>query len=71
MRIPSVPPAATQPVDSRSSYLNRSISPSATFPIVSALATEDPDRAANPPQPMTVALASPPRYWPISAYAAS
>ncbi len=32
-----------------------------------AEATEDPDSAANPPQPITVADASPPRTEPITA----
>jgi hypothetical protein len=33
--------------------------------MVSAEATDDPDSAANPPDPMTVAEAKPPRQWPI------
>jgi hypothetical protein len=35
--------------------------------MVSAEATDEPDSAANPPQPITVAEASPPRTLPTKA----
>ena len=58
---PSVPPAATAPVESSGAYLNRFISGSATRPIVTADASEEPDNAANPAQAAIVAEARPPR----------
>src|SRR5512139_461123 len=60
MRKPRVPPAATLPVESRGSYLNRSISGRATVPMAAAVATEDPDTAAKAPHAPIVATASPP-----------
>ena len=65
IRKPSVPPAATDPVARESLYLYFRMAGSATRPIVTAEASEDPDRAANPAQAVTVAEASPPRMWPI------
>ena len=47
IRIPSVPPAAIVPRNNRSLYPRFSISPIATVPIVAAVATDDPDVAAN------------------------
>ncbi len=37
---------------------------------VAAVATEEPQIAAKPPQASTVAMPRPPRRWPISALAA-
>ena len=65
IRNPSVPPAATAPVARPSAYLYRFISGSATRPIVTAEASDDPESAANPAQAATVAEASPPRKCPI------
>ena len=62
---PSVPPAATDPVARLSAYLYFFISGSATRPIVTAEASEEPERAANPAQAAMVADAKPPRRCPI------
>ena len=45
----------------------RSISARDTLPMVRAEATDEPDNAAKPPQPITVAEARPPRTWPTIA----
>lgn len=71
MRKPSVPPAAIAPVDSPSPYPRRRISGSATRPMVTAVATEEPDTAENAAQPITEAVARPPRKRPTHAWAAS
>ena len=60
-KAPSVPPAATQPVDRPVAYPRRFISGRATLPIVAAVAMEDPVTAPNPAQPPIVASARPPR----------
>ena len=65
MRIPIVPPAATHPVASRVSYLYSFISGKAMDPIVAAVAVEEPEIAAKPPHPTTVAIARPPGKCPI------
>ena len=39
-------------------------------PIVAAVASDDPHMAANPAQPASAAIASPPRLCPITARAA-
>ena len=67
MRMPSVPPAATDPVASPSPYPKRFICGSATLPIVTAVATDDPDTAAKVAHPTTVADARPPFSLPIQA----
>ncbi len=69
--MPSVPPAASVPVASAGSYLRRRSSGSATWPIVAAVASELPQIAPNPAQAPTAAIATPPRQWPISEFAAS
>ena len=69
--MPSVPPAATAPAARRSVYPNRRISGIATLPIVAAVATLDPETAANPPHATIVAIASPPRRCPRNELAAS
>ena len=58
--MPKVPPAAIAPVAKLSSYLNFLIGGMATFAIVAAVATEDPQTALNPPQESIVAMARPP-----------
>ena len=50
IRMPSVPPAASVPRNSRSLYLCFSISPIATTPMVAAVATLDPDTEPNSAQ---------------------
>ena len=68
MRMPSVPPAAMQPVARVLAYLNLRISGKATTPMVTAQATEEPQMAANPPQAATVAMASPPLSLPSQVF---
>ncbi len=58
---PMVPPEATVPVASASSYLKRFISGSATRPMVTAEAAAEPHSEAKKAQAMIVADASPPR----------
>src|SRR6202167_878334 len=58
---PSVPPAAITPAANDSGYPYRRISGYATVEKVAAVATEEPDMAANPPQAAMVAMPSPPR----------
>ena len=70
IKIPNVPPAATAPVAKLSPYLKRFISGSATRPMVTAEAIDEPLKAAKPAQPEMVALARPPRQWPTQEYAA-
>ena len=67
MRMPMVPPAATAPVASLSSYLYLRISGSAICAMVAAVARLEPQIAANAPQAPIVASASPPRRWPSQA----
>ena len=68
--MPSVPPAASVPVASAGSYFRRRNSGSATWPIVAAVASELPQIAPKPAQAPTAAMATPPRQWPITAFAA-
>ena len=63
--MPSVPPAAIQPVARVFAYLDFIISGRATTPMVTAQATEEPQMAAKPPQAATVARARPPLSEPI------
>ena len=51
IRMPSVPPAASEPADSRGLYLRRCNSGSATRPIEAAVTTLDPLMAAKMAQP--------------------
>ena len=61
IRMPSVPPAATEPVASLGSYPILRICGSATVVMVAAVAMLEPLMAAKPAQAATVAMASPPR----------
>ena len=60
IRMPSVPPAAMVPRNSGSSYLRFWISGSATVPIVAAVATLEPEVAANMAQAPMLACIRPP-----------
>ena len=57
---PSVPPMATEPDASDLEYPKRSISGIAMRPMAAAQATDEPVIAANPPHPITEAIATPP-----------
>ena len=52
-----VPPAATVPAESESAYLNLRMEGTATLAMVAAVAMEDPETAAMPPQAATVGVA--------------
>ncbi len=65
-----MPPAASVPVASAGSYLSRRSSGKATWPIVAAVASELPQMAPKPAQAPTAAMATPPRQWPMTAFAA-
>ena len=54
-----------------SAYLNRRIGAIATLLMVAAVASEDPETAANPAQAPIVAMARPPRRCPSHALVAS
>ena len=69
--MPSVPPAAIEPVARRSSYPNFRIDGRATFDIVATVARLDPQTALKPRQATTVAMAKPPRLCPSQALEAS
>jgi hypothetical protein len=60
IRIPNVPPAATQPVESVSAYPCVRISGVAMVPIVAVVAAREPQMAPNPAQAAIVAQARPP-----------
>ena len=70
--MPSVPPAAIVPRNSGSLYLCFLISPIATVPTVTAVATLDPDGAPHTAQATTFECISPPgsheTHWAIAAY---
>jgi hypothetical protein len=66
-RMPSVPPAASEPVESAPEYLYLRISGSATCPMVAAVASEDPQIVPNAAQAPTAAIAMPPLKWPTTA----
>ena len=68
MRMPNVPPAARLPAARVGAYLYFFISGMAMDPMVTAVATLDPQVAANPAQPTVVAMASPPGKCPNSLY---
>jgi hypothetical protein len=59
-RIPSVPPAASEPADSRGLYLRCCSSGSATRPIEAAVTTLEPLIAAKIAQPAILVCNSPP-----------
>jgi hypothetical protein len=67
MTTPSVEPAATDPVASTGLYLYLRIWGRATVLMVAAVAVFEPQMAAKPAQARTVAMAKPPRMWPIQA----
>ena len=68
--MPSVPPAAMHPVASASEYLNFFISGTATTPMVTAVATLEPQIAAKPPHAARVAMARPPLSRPSHLFTA-
>ena len=59
--MPSVPPAAIAAVASRGEYRWRRSSGSATWPIVAAVASDEPQMAPKPAQAEIAAIAMPPR----------
>ena len=67
--MPSVPPAASVPVDRRPEYPWRFISGSATEVMVAAVATDEPQIAPNAALASTAAMASPPLKRPITELA--
>src|SRR6266508_728958 len=67
---PSVPPAASAPVAKDAEYLYRRNSGSETWPIMAAVASEEPLIVPNAAQPPIAAMARPPRKWPRKALAA-
>jgi len=60
MRMPSVPPAAIVPRNSGSLYFRFSICGRATVPMVAAVATDEPEVAANMAHAPMLACISPP-----------
>ncbi len=60
MRMPRVPPAASEPSASRIGYPRALSGGSATVPIVAAVATDEPDVAANSAQQPMFVCSSPP-----------
>src|SRR5262245_65304362 len=67
---PSVPPAANAPVAKDAEYLYRRNSGSETWPIIAAVASEEPLIVPKAAQPPIAAIARPPRKWPMKALAA-
>src|SRR5436190_9225232 len=67
IRIPSVPPAAIEPSESRIEYLRARSAGNATVPIVAAVATDDPDVAANKAQQPMLVCKRPPGKRPSHA----
>ena len=65
--MPSVPPAASAPVDRLPAYPARLSSGSVTWPIVAAVASELPQMAPKPAQAPIAAIAMPPFQWPMNA----
>src|SRR5215470_7187922 len=68
--MPSVPPPATTPDARRSEYPNFFIEGYATLANVAAVAMEDPQMPPKPADAQIVAMARPPRRWPMNVYAA-
>ena len=68
--MPSVPPAAIVPVASEREYLYLLSSGSATWPMVEAVAVDEPQTAPKPAQAAIAAIATPPRKRPSHAFAA-
>ena len=62
-----MPPAAKVPVLKAPEYPRRLSSGNATFPIVAAVANEDPQIAPNPAQAPIAAMATPPLRCPKQA----
>ena len=60
INIPSVPPAARVPVLKAPEYPSLLNSGNATYPIVAAVASEEPQIAPNPAQAPIAAIATPP-----------
>src|SRR5699024_23018 len=58
--MPNVPPAATEPNTKRSLYFLAFIAGTATVPMVAAVATEEPDIAANKPHETILECSKPP-----------
>ena len=71
IRMPSVPPAASSPSTNFFGYPRAVISGTAMVPIVAAVATDEPEIAANRPQEMMVATPRPPGQWPTHDCAAA
>ena len=69
--MPRVPPAAIEPAAKPSSYPNYRMEGIATFDIVAAVASEEPQTALKPPQVTMVAIASPPFLCPRNAFEAA
>src|SRR6476660_2904936 len=67
---PSVPPAASAPVAKDGEYLYLRNSGSETWPIMAAVASEEPLIVPKAAQPPIAAMARPPRKWPMKALAA-
>ncbi len=65
--MPRVPPAANAPVLSAPEYPNLLNSGKATFPMVAAVANDDPQIAPNPAHAPTAAIATPPFLCPKHA----
>lgn len=61
IRIPSVPPAASAPVDNAPEYFSRRISGSETFDMVAAVARDEPQMEPKIAHAPTAAMAMPPR----------
>src|SRR5258706_13885085 len=68
--MPRVPPPATTPAARRSEYPNFFIDGYATFAKVAAVAMDEPQIPPKPAEAQMVAMASPPRRWPMKAKAA-
>src|SRR5690554_1286825 len=71
IKTPSVPPATTDAVDSLSEYPSDRMAGIATFPIVAAVATLEPQTAPKPPHDAMVAIAIPPFRRPRNEVAAT
>jgi len=65
--MPRVPPPATTPAARRSEYPNFFIDGYATFAKVAAVAMDEPQIPPKPAEAQMVAMASPPRRWPMKA----
>src|SRR5690606_38133721 len=70
MRMPSVPPAAIDPVARVSLYPNLRMEGMVTRDMVAAVARLEPHTAEKPVHAMRVERDRPPRRWPANEYAA-